>query len=125
METPMPPAMQSHEREQFRLYDAMRLVPLRRQGVVLTTLAGPSDEHGIRASGFMAQPLDLFFDSSHRLVGLRAFVLDPQTGERVEERLRFTGRIVSAGVAWPQRIAITWAGAPYFDLEITELKIAP
>lgn len=122
---PMTSAMRDHEREQFRLYDAMRLVPLLRDGVTLTAVDAPPGEHALRATGFMTAPVDLYFDTTNRLVGLRATVIDPQSGATIDEQLRFSGEVRSADVVWPKRIAITWAGAPYFDLDIVELAITP
>ena len=122
---PMTSAMREHEREQFRLYDAMRLVPLLRDAVRLSAVDAPTGEHAVRATGFMTAPVDLYFDTTNRLVGLRTSVIDPQNGATIDEQLRFSGVVRSAGVVWPKHIAITWAGVPYFDLDIVELAITP
>jgi len=77
---------------------------------------------GLRVSRAGRRDVDLYFDATTRLVRVVTRLTDPGTGKEVVEELRCSGVLEARGVRWPKRIAITWDGLPYFDLELTELK---
>jgi hypothetical protein len=121
--TPLGPALVAHERDQFYLYHLMRLVPLRGSAYRLSPPATDSLGHKrIRVSHPGRPSVDLAFDAAANLTGLTDSVTDPQSHRAVRQDVRLTGQLSVAGVRWPRRIAITWDGKPYFDLEILDVR---
>lgn len=123
---PMPAAMIANERDEFYLYDVMRLVPLRAPGVTLAAI--PADSVG--NAGFRAEqpgrpPIDLFVDTSGRLAHLRLNVRDPGGGAPVRQDAWLSGMMEANGVRWPRELRLTMNGAPYFDLTLRSLRVLP
>jgi len=116
----------AHERDQLYLYHLMRLAPLRGSGYHLSLLPNDSLGHKrIRAAHSGRPSVDLAFDAGGSLAGLAASVTDPHSHRQVRQQVRLTGQLGAAGARWPRRIAITWDGNPYFDLEILEFRALP
>jgi hypothetical protein len=121
--TPLTAELVAHERDQFYLYHLMRLVPLRGSAYRLSAPATDSlGRKRIRVSHAGRPSVDLAFDAAANLTGLTDSVTDPQSHRAVRQEVRLTGQLSVAGVRWPRRIAITWDGKPYFDLEILDVR---
>jgi hypothetical protein len=121
--TPLAPELVAHERDQFYLYHLMRLVPLRGSAYRLSPPTTDSlGRKRIRVAHSGRPTVDLAFDVGANLAGLTDSVTDPQSHRQVRQEVRLTGQLSVAGVRWPRRIAITWDGKPYFDLEILEVR---
>jgi hypothetical protein len=122
--TPMPTAMLATERDEFYLYDVMRLVPLREPGVTLTAIASDSvGQPGFRAERAGRPATDLHFDSTGRLAHLRTRVADPAGGPSVMQDIWLSGEIESAGVRWPRDLRIYLNGQPFFALTLRTLRV--
>lgn len=124
--TPMPPAVLAAERDEFYLYQVMRLVPLRAPDVELA--AAPPDTLGQR--GFEVRmpgrpPVSAYVDENGRLAHLRLRITDARTGGQAWQDLWLSGVVEAGGVRWPREIRITMDGAPYFDLTIGSLRVEP
>ncbi|MBB4639016.1 hypothetical protein [Longimicrobium terrae] len=121
---PMPAAMLASERDEFYLYDVMRLVPLRDADVTLTAI--PPDSTGQR--GFRAErpgrpAIDLFVDGDGRLSHLRTTIDNAEGGEPVRQDVWLRGTLEAAGIRWPARITILQNGEPFFDLTLSNLRV--
>lgn len=123
---PMPPAMLANERDEFYLYEVMRLVPLRAPGVTLTLVPSDSLGHpGFRAEQPGRPPVEVYVDSSRRVAHLRMTVQDPSGGPPVRQDAWLSGVIEAGGVRWPRELRLTMNGAPYFDLTLRSLRVLP
>jgi hypothetical protein len=124
--TPMPDAMLANERDEFYLYDVMRLLPLRDAEVTLTAIAPDSlGQAGFRAERPGRPAVEVYVDDEGRLAHLRTRVQDPGGGAAVRQDLWLGGTVEAEGVRWPAEIRITMDGAPYFDLALRNLRIQP
>lgn len=122
--TPMPPAMLASEREEFYLYSAMRLVPLRDPGVTLIPIPADSlGQRGIRARREGRPDVELYVDAAGRLAHLRIVLPDGSDGRPVRQDVWLDGSIEAEGVRWPRTIRITQDGAPFFDLTLRSLRV--
>ncbi|HEU0016204.1 MAG TPA: hypothetical protein VFQ45_21170 [Longimicrobium sp.] len=123
---PMPDAMLANERDQFYLYEVIRLVPLRDPRVTLTALPPDSaGRPGTRAEQPGRPRVDLYFDPAGRLVRLRTEVADPEGGPAVRQDVWLSGVMEAGGVRWPAELRITQDGAPYFTLSMRNLRVLP
>jgi hypothetical protein len=124
--TPMPGAMLANERDEFYLYDVMRLLPLRDAEITLTAIAPDSlGQAGFRAERPGRPAVELYVDDKGRLAHLRTRVQDPGGGAAVRQDLWLGGTVEAEGVRWPAEIRITMDGAPYFGLALRNLRIQP
>jgi hypothetical protein len=122
--TPMPAAMLATERDEFYLYDVMRLVPLREPGVTLTAIPPDSLGHaGVRAERAGRPSVDLHFAADGRLAHLRTRVPDPAGGQPVLQDMWLSGTIESGGVRWPRDLRIMLNGEPFFALTLRTLRV--
>jgi len=123
---PMPPAMLANERDEFYLYEVMRLVPLRAPGVTLTAVPPDSlGQAGFRAEQPGRPPVEVYVDSAGRLAHLRITVQDPSGGAPVRQDAWLGGVIEAGGVRWPRELRLTMNGAPYFDLTLRSFRVLP
>jgi hypothetical protein len=53
----------------------------------------------------------------------RARVTDALSGEPTAQDVWLAGPVEAAGVRWPRSLRLTQDSAPYFDLEITTLRV--
>jgi hypothetical protein len=121
--SPLPRDLVAHERDQFYLYHLMRLAPLLAAEFTLTSLGRGADSlRGIRATRAGRPDVSLFFDDESRLQRMEVRITDPASGNEVQQVVRLSGVIEAAGLRWPRRIALTWDGNPYFDLELLEFQ---
>ena len=125
--TPMSEAEAAHENQQYALYGLMLLAPLKdAAATVKEAPVGPDGTRAIQITHPKAQPTELEFDSSGKLVRAGFSVRDPKGGAAdIVQIARFSGEIVSNGVKWPKRITIEQNGAPYFDLTIATFEARP
>jgi hypothetical protein len=124
--TPMPPTVLANEREQFYLYNVMRLVPLRAEGVTLTGIAPDSlGQRGVRVTQSGRPDVDIYVDSTGRLAHLRTRVTDAMSGNPAVEDVWLAGVVEADGVRWPRSVRLTLDGAPYFELQIRTLRVMP
>lgn len=123
LRSPMPPPMLLHERQQYAIYELLRLTPLQRADVRLTLLPkGRGGLRGVRVRRPDLPDADLWFDTRRRLVVVKTIVTDPEAGTPIREEVRLFGRIEDRGVRWPKRINILWNGAPYFELTLSSFS---
>lgn len=123
---PMPEAMLANERDEFYLYEVMRLVSLRDPEVVLTAVAPDSlGQAGFRAERPGRPAVELYVDAAGRLAHLRTRVADPGGGAAKTQDLWLGGALEADGVRWPATLRITMDGAPYFDLALRDLRVRP
>lgn len=124
--TPMPPSALASERDEFYLYDVMRLIPHRDPAVSLEVIPPDSlAQRGFRARRADRPDVELYVDDDGRLAHLRTRVVDASTGERITQDVWLEGIIESAGARWPRRIYLTMAGAPFFDLTLRTFRVIP
>lgn len=122
--TPLPASVLANERDEFYLYSVLRLVPLLGRGVTLVPL--PADSAGNAAFGARqaGRPdVDVFVDGEGRVVRLRTTVAHPASGAPARQELLFGGALSAGGIRWPRTMRITLDGAPYFDLEMRNLRL--
>ncbi len=123
---PMPPAVLANEREQFYLYNVMRLVPLRAAGVQVIAIPPDSlGQRGVRVTQAGRPDVDAYVDASGRLSHLRTRVTDAMSGNQAVEDVWLSGVVEADGVRWPRTIRLTLDGAPYFELDIRTLRTLP
>ena len=123
---PMPAALLANERDEFYLYDVMRLVSLREPGVTLVAIAPDSlGQPGFRVERAGRPPVSLWMDADGRLAHLRLQVQDPAGGAPVRQDVWLRGTLDAGGVRWPQELRLTMNGAPYFALSMRALRVAP
>jgi hypothetical protein len=120
----MPATLLANERDQFYLYDVIRLVPLRAPGVTLTPIAPDSlGQPGFRAEQPDRPAVDLYFSANGRLAHLRADVHDAASAATKRQDMWLSGTIESAGVRWFREMKMTMDGEPYFDLTVRSLRV--
>jgi hypothetical protein len=123
---PMPEEMLANERDQFYLYDVLRLVRLRDPEVTLTAVAPDSlGQAGFRAERPGRPAVDVHLDAAGRVAHLRTRIVSPFTSTEVWQDLWFAGELRAQGVRWPAELRITLDGAPYFTLAMRELRVLP
>lgn len=123
---PMPASMLASERDEFYLYDVMRLVPLRDPDVTLSAIAPDSaGQRGFRAQRPGRPGIDLFVDADGRLAHLRTLIDNAEGGAPVRQDVWLSGVVEAQGIRWPARISILQDGAPFFDLSIRNLRALP
>lgn len=108
----MPPMQAAHERQQFGIYGHMLLagIPIARGNVIASAKAGYPE--ALLALGRDGMP------------AAAAYVVDsPDSAATIRERFTFSGSVTDQGVRWPQRIAITQNGKPFFALTIDDLTV--
>jgi len=123
---PMPASMLANERDEFYLYDVMRLVPLRAPGVTLTPVAPDSlGQAGFRAEQPGRPPVEVYVDADGRLAHLRTRVQDPSGGAPQRQDVWLAGTLEAGGVRWFREMRLTMNGAPYFGLTLRSLRVLP
>lgn len=121
---PMAPAMLANERDEFYLYDVIRLVPLRDAGVRLIPIAPDSlGQAGFRAERAGRPPVDVHVDATGRLAHLRTRVPEPAGGQPVLQDIWLGGIIEASGVRWPRDLRIFLNGEPFFSLTLRALRV--
>jgi hypothetical protein len=121
--SPMPQSMLRHERQQYAIYELLRLTPLQQPQCKLTMLRKGSDGlRGFRVRRPGLPGADLWFDDQAHLAVVKTIVSDPDSGKSIREEVRFSGQIEDQGVRWPKLIQITWNGVPYFDLTLNSFS---
>ena len=121
---PMPATMLQNERDEFRLYDVMRLVSLRGRGVRRFAIEPDNrGQRGFRVEEAGRADVELYVDWAGRLSHIRSSVRDASTGAPVRQDIWLSGTIEAAGVRWPRRIRITLDDAPYFTMTLRSLRI--
>jgi len=122
--TPMPAALLASERDEFYLYDVMRLVPLRDAAVTLTPIASDTlGQAGFRAAQPGRPAVDVHVTADGRLAHLRTQVQDPAGGAPVWRDVWLSGVLEAGGVRWPRELRLTMSGAPYFALTARGLAV--
>ena len=122
--TPLPDAMIANERDEFYLYDVIRLVPLLDSAVTLTAIPPDSlGQRGFRAEQPGRPAVDVFVDTTGRLAHLALNVADPGGGSPVRQDAWLSGELSSAGIRWPAVLRLTMNGAPYFELHMRDLTV--
>lgn len=121
---PMPATMLANERDEFYLYDVMRLVPLRDPGVTLTAIPPDSAGYaGFRAERAGRPAVDVHVDRSGRLAHLRTRVPDPAGGTPILQDIWLEGVIEASGVRWPRDLRIFLNTQPFFALTLRTLRV--
>lgn len=122
---PMPDAQAKNENEQMGLYSFMLLTPLKSADAKVTE--EPAAKDGARAikATYHDQTIELAFDASGKLVRASGNVADPKGGADIAQVATFSGEVISDGVKWPQHIAITQNGAPFYEVDITKFEASP
>ena len=121
---PMPATMLAAERDEFYLYDVMRLVPLAEPGVTLIGIPPDSvGNPGLRAERAGRPPVDVHVDTSGRLAHLRTRLPNPAGGEAVLQDIWLVGSIEADGVRWPRDLRIYFNGDPFFALTLRTLRV--
>ena len=121
---PMPGTMLAAERDEFYLYDVMRLVPLTEPEVTLSPIPPDSlGQYGFRAEREGRPSVDVHVDTSGRLSHLRTRLPNPAGGEPVLQDIWFDGTIESQGVRWPRDLRIYFNGDPFFALTLRTLQV--
>jgi hypothetical protein len=108
----MPPRQAAHERQQFGIYGHMLLagIAIARGNVIASAKAG--------------YPEALLAPGRDGMLAAAAYVVDsPDSAGTIRERFTFSGSVTDQGVRWPQRIAATRNGKPFFALAIDDLTV--
>ena len=124
--TPLSGTVLANERDEFFLYDVLRLVPLRSRAVTLAP--APSDslgQLGVRASQPGRPDVTMYVDADGRLAHVSFLVADPSGGAAVRQDAWLEGTLEDGGIRWPRTLRLTMAGQPYFDLTMRALKVLP
>ena len=123
--SPMPDAQAKNENQQMGLYSLMLLTPLKSADA--TVKEQPAGKDGSRAVQvtYHGQAIEMQFDASGKLVQAAGAVADPKGGADIAQIATFSGEVVSNGVKWPQHIAITQNGAPFYEIDITKFEASP
>lgn len=111
-QVPMPPMQAAHERQQFGIYGHLLLagIAMARGNLIASAKAGYPE--ALLALGRDGMP------------AAAAYVVDsPDSHTKIRERFTFSGSVTDQGVRWPQRIAITRNGKPFFALAIDDLSV--
>ena len=121
---PMSAALLANERDEFYLYDVMRLVPLREPEVRLTAIARDTAGYaGFRAERAGRPAVDVHVDGTGRLAHLRTRVPNPAGGEPVLQDMWLEGVIEASGVRWPRDLRIFLNSQPFFALTLRTLRV--
>jgi hypothetical protein len=124
--TPLPASVLASERDEFYLYDVMRLVSLEHTGVALVETPPDSLGHpGFRAIQNGRPDVDLYVDAEGRLAHISVLVANPGGGAPMRQDAWLEGSLESGGVRWPRTLRLTMAGQPYFDLTMRALRVLP
>jgi hypothetical protein len=121
---PMPAAMLANERDEFFLYQVMRLVDLRAPGVALEEIAPDAEgQRGIRAAVPGHAPVELYVNATGRLAHVRMPVRDPMgAAGTLTQDVYLLGAAEEDDVVWPTAMRITLNGAPYFEMEMHDFE---
>ncbi len=123
---PMPPAMLANERDEFYLYDLIRLAGLRAAGVELVAIpADTAGNRGFRVSRPGRPPAELYVDATGRLAHVRLSVSDAAGGEPAIEDAWLMGTVEDGGVRWPRELRLDLRGERYFALTVLEFHVVP
>ena len=121
---PMAASLLASEREQFYLYDVMRLVPLRDAEVTLTAIPRDSAGNaGFRAERAGRPAVDVHVDGTGRLVHLRTRIPNPAGGAPVLQDIWLSGVIEASGIRWPRDLRIYLSDQPFFALTLRTLRV--
>ena len=107
------------------LYSFMLLAPLKSADATVSELPVAADGTRAIKATYHGQTIELAFDASAKLVRASGTVTDPKGGAAIAQVATFSGEVVSNGVKWPQRIAVTQNGAPFYDVEIAKFEASP
>jgi hypothetical protein len=119
--TPMPEPAARFENELLALFSTMLLTPAK-DGTVTELPAGADGTRTVKVERKGAQPVELSFDASGKLVKAAYSATDAKTGTAVTEVAKFAGEVTSNGVKWPKHITIERNGAAWYDLEIASFE---
>ena len=111
-QVPLPAPQAAHERQQFGIYGHMLLagIAIARGNVIASAKAG--------------YPGALLALGRDGMPATAAYVVDsPDSTGTIRERFSFSGSVSDQGLRWPQRIAITQNGKPFFALAIDDLMV--
>jgi hypothetical protein len=123
---PLPAPMIANERDEFYVYDVIRLVPLLAPGVTLTRIAPDSlGNNGFKAEQNGRPAVDVYVDAKGALRHLRLLVANPRGGDPVTQDAWLEGTLEADGVRWPRSLHLTMNGAQYFDLTMRSLRVLP
>lgn len=117
-------AQRVEERHQFYLYSLLRLVTLKEPGVGLVARPPDVSGHpGILVARAARLPVELYFDKNGRVV--RMFTTFATNNGKLgdAEDILLSGEIGAGGIKWFRRMVIQRAGKPYFEMEITALRV--
>jgi hypothetical protein len=108
----MPAQQAAHERQQFGIYGHMLLagIALARGNGIASAKAGYPEALLTLGRDGMPAAADYVVDS-------------PDSAGTIRERFTFSGSVTDQGVRWPQRIAVTRNGKPFFALAIDDLTV--
>jgi len=124
--TPMPDAVLVEERHQFYLYSLLRLLALERAGVRLSaTPADSAGRPGVRVEAPGRLPVTLHFDAAARVARIETTFATDGPGPGEGQSITLTGSIEAGGVRWFRRMTILRSGKPYYELELTALRVLP
>lgn len=122
---PMPDPQAKNENEQMGLYSFMLLAPLKAaEATVKEQPVGTDGSRAIQVT-YHGQAVEMEFNASGKLVRAGGSVADPKGGADIVQVATFSGEVVSNGVKWPQHIAITQNGAPFYEVDITKFEALP
>jgi hypothetical protein len=108
----MPARQAAHERQQFGIYGHMLLagIAIARGNGIASAKAGYPEALLTLGRDGMPITADYSVDS-------------PDSPGTIREHFAFSGSVTDQGVRWPQRIAITQNGKPFFALTIDDLTL--
>ena len=120
----MPEARRVEERHQFYLYSLLRLVTLWEPGVGLVPIRPDVDGNpGLLVARTARLPVELYFDKSGRVA--RMFTNFATNNGKLgdPQDVVLSGAIEAGGIKWFRKMTITRAGKPYYEMEITALRV--
>ncbi|MEP7324436.1 MAG: hypothetical protein ABI836_00685 [Gemmatimonadota bacterium] len=124
--SPMPSAMLANERDEFYLYQLIRLMSRGEKRSSLIPIAADTlGQQGFRAERVGRPAADLFLGHDGRLAHVRFAVTGAGSGKTAIQDVWLEGEITHRGVHWPARIRIDQDGEPYFDLVIHHFQVVP
>jgi hypothetical protein len=122
--SPMPEGMLESERDEFYLYDVMRLGSLSDSGVTLVRVEPDTvGQAGFRVERAGRPPVELYVDGAGALAHLVLPVRNPAGGAPSRQDVWLSGVVEDAGFRWPREIRLTMDGAPYFTLTLRSLRV--
>lgn len=123
---PMPEAQRVEERHQFYLYSLLRLITLKEPGVGLVATRPDADGNpGLRVARASRLPVEMYFDRSGRVARMSTTFATNNGTLGDAQDIRLEGEVESNGITWFRKMTIRRAGKPYFELEITALRVRP